>query len=228
MSLVDRQNRHSINMTNSTPNLPYQLDQRRGSTHETLLSLIPRGSTVLDLGCAIGYLGGELRRVGCDVYGVDANPLAIDAAASQGYTALELLDLNNFDQLPFGGKKFDVVLAADVLEHLLEPDQLLIRLHELVAPGGNLLISVPNIAHGSVRLSLLTGRFDYVEVGILDRTHLHFYTFKSARMLLERTGWTVDATYCGAAKTGRWLNRSKVGSLLLRGILSTGIIVMAT
>ncbi|HEY6147340.1 MAG TPA: methyltransferase domain-containing protein, partial [Thermoanaerobaculia bacterium] len=88
---------------------------------------------------------------------------------------------------------FDVVVCADVLEHLATPETLLARIHGWLRPGGILLASLPNIANVSVRASLLLGHFRYTERGILDRTHLSFYTLASARHLLEGSGFRVRA-----------------------------------
>ena len=208
--------------------IPYRRDHRSGGTQSTLLRLVPSGSTVLDLGCSTGYMGSELRRSNCEVYGVDANPLAVEAARSQGYADVRVFDLNHGEGVPFGDRQFDVILAADVLEHLLSPEEMLRRLHAILAPGGTLLVSLPNVAHVSVRLALLRGRFDYRDVGIMDRTHLHFYTFSSARSMLEGTGWRVQRMYCGAALSGNFLNRFPLAATALRGLLSTGIILVAS
>ena len=79
----------------------------------------------------------------------------------------------------------------DVLEHLVDPEALLRECRELLKPGGTLLVSVPNVANITVRLALLFGRFNYAPRGILDRTHLKFFTGKSARRLLEAAGLEV-------------------------------------
>lgn len=205
----------------------YRLDLRKGGTQATLLGLVPPGTTVLDLGCASGYLGEQLRHRGCEVYGIDIDRSAVAAAPPGTYAALAIVDLNEFDTWPFDGQRFDVVIAADVLEHVISPEEVLGRLPELLTPGGRLLVSLPNIAHGSIRLSLLAGHFDYGEAGILDRTHLHLYTFKSAQSLLEDSGWRVVQIYCGSALAGRLLNRSTIAAHFLKGLLSTGIIVVA-
>src|SRR5207253_11516920 len=87
----------------------------------------------------------------------------------------------------------EVVVCADVLEHLASPEWLLERIRGWLRPGGTLLVSLPNVANVSVRLAVLAGRFPYAERGILDRTHLRFYTRRSARELIERSGLRVRA-----------------------------------
>jgi len=89
------------------------------------------------------------------------------------------------------GKRFDRVLLMDVLEHLRRPGQILQQAHGVVKRDGLLIVSLPNVANIFVRLMLLFGRFDYKERGILDRTHLRFFTRRTARRLLEENGYTV-------------------------------------
>jgi len=84
-----------------------------------------------------------------------------------------------------------VIVCADVLEHLADPARILASVREWLAPGGVLLVSVPNVANAAVRLSLLAGRFEYAEKGILDRTHLRFFTRKSGKTLIEKAGFRV-------------------------------------
>jgi hypothetical protein len=84
-----------------------------------------------------------------------------------------------------GDRRFDVIVAADVLEHLKDPEAVLRRLRPFLAPGGYLVASIPNVTHGSVRLALLSGTFPYAETGLLDRTHLRFYDRASMSEMLS-------------------------------------------
>ena len=90
------------------------------------------------------------------------------------------------------GKRFDRVLLLDVLEHLHRPEVILQQCHETLRPEGRLIVSVPNIANITIRLMLLLGKFDYTERGILDKTHLRFFTRKTARRLLQENGYQVQ------------------------------------
>jgi 2-polyprenyl-3-methyl-5-hydroxy-6-metoxy-1,4-benzoquinol methylase len=89
------------------------------------------------------------------------------------------------------GKRFDRVLLLDVLEHLRHPEQILRQSQEVLKREGLLIVSVPNIANIYIRLTLLLGRFDYSERGLLDKTHLRFFTRKTARKLLESNGYSI-------------------------------------
>ena len=86
-----------------------------------------------------------------------------------------------------------MVVCADVLEHLVRPEDLLSRIAGWLAPGGRLFVSLPNVANASVRGALLLGRFPYADRGILDRTHLRFFTRATGRELLEAAGFRIDA-----------------------------------
>jgi len=85
-----------------------------------------------------------------------------------------------------------VIVFADVLEHLRQPEEILSRCKQLLLPSGFVIASIPNIAHWSMRWNLLFGRFDYTNLGLLDRTHLRFFTYKSAFDLFEKSGYAVD------------------------------------
>ena len=92
-----------------------------------------------------------------------------------------------------GEHRFDRVLLLDVLEHLVRPERLLAEVRPALKESGRLVVSVPNVANITVRLALLFGRFHYTDRGILDRTHLNFYTRKTARAFLEENGWEIVA-----------------------------------
>lgn len=162
--------------------------------HSILMRLIPRGSRVLELGCASGYLSGYMEQVlGCRVTGIDADPAAISIAAgrsSEVYVAD--LDMPNALEPAHASAPYDVLLTAAVLEHLKYPERLLADASRLLVPGGLAIVSLPNIAHWSFRLKLLRGRFDYADYGVLDRTHCRLYTMATGHALLEELGYHVE------------------------------------
>jgi 2-polyprenyl-3-methyl-5-hydroxy-6-metoxy-1,4-benzoquinol methylase len=124
------------------------------------------------------------------VVGVDSLPEASQKDALEQYFSADLDDAGGIlHQL--NGRRFDRVLLLDVLEHLVRPEQLLAQAKAALNGNGCLVVSLPNVAHLAVRLNLLLGRFNYAERGILDRTHLRFFTRKTARRFLEENGFEI-------------------------------------
>jgi O-antigen biosynthesis protein len=163
--------------------------------HSILMRLIPPGTRVLELGCASGYLSGYMERaLGCRVTGLEADPAATTIAATR-CTEVYTVDLDAVDALALAHASgpYDVLLAAAVLEHLKYPERLLAAAHQLLKPGARLIISLPNIAHWSLRLRLLRGQFDYTDYGVMDRTHLRLYTVKTGRNLIEGQDYRVES-----------------------------------
>ena len=177
-----------------TAGLKYtRYDDSPGSTHNLVVELIPDGSSVLEFGCATGYMSDVLaKRRGCRVTGIELDPKA--AAEASAYCErvvvgdAETLDLDEH----LGDERFDAVLFADVLEHLRDPAAILRRVRPYVAEEGAIVASIPNIAHISVRLALLGGEFRYRDLGLLDDTHLRFFTRESIVDLFESTGFVVS------------------------------------
>lgn len=173
---------------------PYQLKTDRYSSHRliahwlqaNLPNLAPhRSGVIYDIGCARGFLGQLLPAEGFRLYGVDADPEAL-TAAQPFYTAVQPGDIEGPLTFAFPEPP-DVLVLADVLEHTRAPAHCLTRLCEQYLPSGaRVIISLPNIAHIYVRLSLLLGRFEYAERGLLDRTHLQFFTRASALRLARQ------------------------------------------
>lgn len=147
---------------------------------------------VLDLGCATGWQARHLAARGCTVVGVEVDRDAA-ARASAWCERVIVCDLDISD-LPglVGSDDFDVVAAGDVLEHLRDPVRVLSSLRGILRPTGRVVASIPNVAHGSVRLALLTGVFRYEEAGLLDRTHLRFFTLSSVEEMFAAAGYRVE------------------------------------
>lgn len=165
-------------------------------SHRLALAQVPAGARVLDVGCATGYLAAELRAAGCEVVGVEVDPAAAQQARAH-CAAVVVGDLEapatraEVERVAAGG--VDVVLCADVLEHLRDPWAVLAWLRPLLRddPEAKAIISVPNIGHWTARRELLRGRFPYADFGLFDRTHLRFFTQASARELARRAGFAV-------------------------------------
>lgn len=154
-----------------------------GSSHswaKQQIGLLTRPTRALDIGSGSGVMGATLKELGTpEVYAVEPDPQARAQTASL-YTGIS-------DSLhTFAGRQFDLILLLDVLEHMPDPVRFMRELMPVVAPGGTILFSVPNVAHWSVRIPLLLGEFRYRERGILDKTHLHFFTRNSFRGFLRQ------------------------------------------
>lgn len=176
--------------------------------HSILMRLIPRGSKVLELGCASGYLSGYMEQaLGCRVVGLEADPSATAIASSrctEVYTAD--LDAPNALDVARTNAPYDVLLAAAVLEHLKQAENILQAAHSLLKPGAMLIVSLPNIAHWSIRLRLLRGRFDYEDYGVMDKTHVRLYTLKTGRALIEQNGYRVESVQVAGSGIQNVLN----------------------
>jgi len=158
------------------------------STHKLALDMIPHGSRVLDLGCAGGYMGAELRARGCYVVGVDMFPLGEGIELDEFHRH----DLND-PALPVDLARFDFVLLLDVIEHLQSPEAFVDRLKEAAAfaPHVRLIVSTGNVGFIVTRLMLLVGQLNYGKRGILDLTHTRLFTFRAFRRLFDQAGFEI-------------------------------------
>ena len=150
---------------------------------------IPPDSSVLDLGAGDGHLGSAVRANVAHLTGVEADPLAASTAEAATYDRWITAQLSPDLSV---GRVFDFVVCADILEHLPSPEEMLRAIHEWLKPGGTILLSIPNVANISVRAALLSGRFPYSDRGLLDRTHLRFFTRRSAINLVAECGFRVE------------------------------------
>jgi 2-polyprenyl-3-methyl-5-hydroxy-6-metoxy-1,4-benzoquinol methylase len=169
----------------------YPLKKSRHSSHYYCRRLIGRSKDVLDVGCGEGYFAELLAERGNRVVGIDHLPQAERASAFTEYLSCDLDDGLGSALASLGHRRFDIVLLQDVLEHLRRPEQMLLDCRKLLKPGGQVIVSLPNVANITVRLALLFGRFEYAARGILDQTHLRFFTRASARRLLEANGFGI-------------------------------------
>jgi glycosyltransferase involved in cell wall biosynthesis len=205
----------------------YALKDAPYSSHYYAARLAGSNNRLLDIGCGEGYFAEHLRNNGNEVIGIDALETPIHAVAMQQYFQTDL-------QLGLGpvasqirDQKFDKVLVLDVLEHLNQPDRVLRDVLPLLRPsGGSVIISLPNVANIFVRLNLLFGRFDYADRGIMDRTHVRFYTRKTARHLLESNGYRIVSEHYSIIPLDRGLrvkprgSIDRFGSAILKGLTS--------
>ncbi len=176
----------SAEQGSSTPRYDFEeIDLESSSVHADVVKLVGEGKRVLELGPATGYMSRVFTDRGCTVVGIEFDP-EMARHAKDHCERVIVGDLDTFDpDAELGEERFDAIVAADVLEHLKDPLAALARLRPFLQPDGYFVISVPNVAHGSVRLALLSGHFDYREAGLLDSTHLRFFTRESLEQLLD-------------------------------------------
>lgn len=177
----------------------------RDYVNEALLGAVagPPGR-VLELGCSTGVFGKALkdRFPGTHVTGVDAGRAAAEAAASR----LDRVVCARIEDLDFAAaglepRGFDYIVAGDILEHLVNPWGALVKLRGLLAPEGRLVASIPNVRNLLLVASLaLEGRFQYAERGLLDITHLRFFTFDTILAMLRETGYSMEQYYFTISK----------------------------
>jgi SAM-dependent methyltransferase len=156
----------------------------------SLLDLLPAGGgRALDCGCGAGDNARILRSRGWRVTGITLSE-AERSLASEHCERVLVADLEQ--PLPEAvGAGYDAVLLSHVLEHLIAPERLLARVRSLLSPSGVLAVALPNVLFYPLRLRALFGRFDYTSDGIMDATHLRFYTFESGLALLQESGFEV-------------------------------------
>ncbi|MFY1635785.1 methyltransferase domain-containing protein [Solwaraspora sp. WMMB335] len=157
------------------------------------------GPRILDIGSGPGIVSSMLANVaGRTVTCVDSDSEALAEALASGVQETKVVDLRRPDWTgELAGHAYDVVILADVLEHLVEPELVLRALNDqkVLAPDGVLVVSYPNMAHESIIIELMTGNFEYTQTGLLDATHLRFFTRSSMQALLESSGYLVTETH---------------------------------
>lgn len=195
--------------------MTYEFKDDPHSSHSVILTRLGegRGRRVLDVGAADGFLAERLTAQGWSVTALERDP-ELAARARGRCKEVVVADLEAAPPLLSG--PFDAIVYGDVLEHLGDPRAVLLAIDRSLAPGGVVIVSVPNVAHLWVRLSLLVGRFEYAERGILDRTHLRFFTRRTLLALLRGAGLAVIELATTPAPLplvvpprwhGRWLDR---------------------
>ena len=170
---------------------PYQLKSDPYSSHAVILSRLGegRGRRALDVGAADGFLAELLSRQGWQVTALERDPAQAAKARGKCHEVI-VADLDQ--AAPRLRGSFDAIVYGDVLEHLSDPLPVLVALNRTLGGGGRVIASVPNVAHLWMRLSLARGRWAYADRGILDRTHLRFFTKRSFVGFLHDAGLVVE------------------------------------
>jgi 2-polyprenyl-3-methyl-5-hydroxy-6-metoxy-1,4-benzoquinol methylase len=171
--------------------LKYESNPDIFGSQSWVVRLIESNQKVLEVGCASGYVSEKLVKKGCSVVGIEIDE---DAAKIAGKYCKDVIiaDVEQYLTLPFEKKYFDVLLFGDVLEHLKDPSKTICHLKNYLKQDGILICSVPNAAYWYMRLGLLMGKWDYVDEGILDRTHQRYFTLKTAKNMLEECGFQIS------------------------------------
>ena len=165
-----------------------------GSIRYNIIDRIPEirraGMKILEVGCGVG---GTLYAINdwnptADLYGIEIDPGVSNFAKNFG----KVFNDNVEKILPRGDENFDYIICGDVVEHLVNPWKALKNLQKMVKPGGHLIASIPNIMNIEVLEQVLHGRWDYKDAGILDRTHLRFFTLNSIKEMFEQADLKIE------------------------------------
>lgn len=165
-----------------------------------LLSMLPKEArTVVEIGCGAGRFAAAYRTINPTVryLGVELFEEAAQKAATQMDAVIigNIEKSNVFSELEkkLGESGIDVLVFGDVLEHLLDPWDILAKFKQIMSPNGCCVACIPNISHWTILAGLLHGEWNYSDFGLLDRTHLRFFTKKTMIELFQNTGWQVEA-----------------------------------
>jgi methionine biosynthesis protein MetW len=159
-----------------------------------LAHLIAPNSRVLDVGCGTGVITETIRREkSASIIGIEPDAERVQRAVARGLDVH--LGVLSPDFIRQHGP-FDYIVFADVLEHLPNPAEIVAMARGGLKPGGSVVASIPNVAHWFVRTDLLRGRFDYQDCGIMDATHLRWFTRRTVREFFERLGFQITALDC--------------------------------
>jgi len=183
----------------------YPDDQLPSPGNLKLLALVGENKTVLEVGCALGYQTRAMRELQhCRITGIEID----SEAAEHARPYCDSLIIGDIERLSLpevlGSAEFDVITFADVLEHLRDPSSALSRIRPHLKAEGYIVASIPNIAHASIVYELAHGRFNYQDLGLLDNTHIKFFTREAVLQTFERAGYLVvslDRTRVAAADT---------------------------
>lgn len=156
-----------------------------------ILNLVPKGAKrVLDVGCGNGCLGKELKTLGVEVVGIESDA----GAAKEAEANLDRVyagDIENLT-LPFSEGYFDCIIFADILEHLCKPQEVLKKYRRYLADSGCVISSIPNVRYYKLIIRLLRGSWDYADAGILDESHLRFFTLVNIKEMFGEAGYKID------------------------------------
>jgi 2-polyprenyl-3-methyl-5-hydroxy-6-metoxy-1,4-benzoquinol methylase len=171
----------------------YKIDGERQPGPAMLVQLVGKGRRVLEIGCSSGSQTRVLSKdFDCEVIAVEVDPDAAELARPYcRHLIVGNIESLKVDELALG-KPYDVVMFADVLEHLYDPKAVLKKVRPLIAQGGCVLASIPNVTHAALVFEMMNGRFEYRDFGLLDATHIRFFDYHGVLRLFEDSGYIVD------------------------------------
>jgi len=177
----------------------YAFNHRGYGAHQAIIELVEDGATVLDVGCASGYLMENLRRTKhCHCVGIEPNPVAAGRASALDFEVITSTAIDALAAKRKSGDQFNHIIFGDVLEHMTEPRQILDHCRSLLCSHGTIIVSLPNIVSLRARMRIACGIWRYEEMGIFDSTHLRFFTVRTGRELLAEAGYAVfDERFVG-------------------------------
>lgn len=196
-----------------------QIDLNDDTTmsHTLVIRMVGADKNVLDVGCARGNMGRILaREFGCTVSGIEIDPEAAALCHDiyQQVVIGDIEELTPFEQLR--NSPFNVIIFSNILEHLKNAEIALEAAKKLLHPKGYVLVSLPNVVTLRLRLGFLLGKFEYTEQGIMDRTHLHFFTLKTATEMFQSCGYQIVAfDYLVGPRLGKRLKKIRFPRRLL-------------
>lgn len=168
----------------------YSFDPNPYGKHMKIIKLIGSNKKVLDIGCYDGGLARRLIEKNCEVVGIEINADLANKAKKYCNNVI-CDDVENIINIPYENNYFDVILFADLLEHLKDPFSTIAKFNDYLKDDGYIIVSVPNIANWTIRIKLIFGNFEYEKDGILDETHYRFFTEKSIKQLVEDAGFNI-------------------------------------
>lgn len=189
-------------------------------------TLLPEGvSRLLDVGCGAGFTAAWLKqRYNCWAAGIEVVPSVAQIAEENGLDQVLVGDIERMD-LPIQPSSLDLVLCLDVLEHLVNPWEVVVKLAGLLKPGGSLIVSMPNVQHYSVSMRLIFGKWEYQAEGLLDRTHLRFFVWSTLRAMLQRAGLRIVARQSNQGIIARMVDLATFR--IVKGLLAYQFLVCA-
>lgn len=213
-------------VTERTPSLMFDLQQGYPYFEEVNPGIIrqflpvsgdlEKRPRVLDCGCGRGALAQAIANKGYEVWGIESNSTACQTASTRLHHLIEK-DLTQIEKTEpqLANVKFDFIIFSDVLEHVYDPLAVLKSYSHFLNPNGKILISLPNIANWENRIKLFFGYFSYQDTGVMDRTHIRFFTFRTAQLLVHEAGFQVKKVDCDPYLVRAFLPLIK--ALLLHG-----------